>query len=256
VHQDDAEGARLSEPTGPARGERLSVIAPCLNEELNVPRLVERCLAVFDGLPIAAELVLIDDGSSDGTWAAINEAERVHAGRVVGARHETNRGIVQGWKTGLGAARGDLICLIDSDLQNRPEDITRLYEVYRSEHPDIVQAVRHPTAGSRRMLFSRALNHLLNLSFGTKLRDNKSGFVLCHKSVLEEALADADGYRYFQSFLGVAVSARGHRFSEIDTTFEARQAGQSFLSNVPIVVSLEICKELIRYRLDVKRRAN
>ena len=48
--------------------------------------------------------------------------------RVRGVRHERNRGIVGGWKSGLEAASGELICLIDSDLQNRPEDIVRLYE--------------------------------------------------------------------------------------------------------------------------------
>jgi phenylacetate-CoA ligase len=229
---------------------KLSIIAPCLNEELNVPPLVERMMSVFDGMPIPCELVLVDDGSTDGTWAAISAAMEREPQRVRGVQHERNRGIVGGWKSGLAAATGELVCLIDSDLQNRPEDIARLYEALDAERADVAQGVRHPTGSRRRVLFSRVLNHMLNIAFGMNLRDNKSGFVLCRREVLEDALGDADGYRYFQSFLGVALAARGYRFAQVDTQFEPRIAGESFLSAFPVVVSLRICGELVRYRLE------
>jgi glycosyltransferase involved in cell wall biosynthesis len=227
---------------------KLSVIAPCFDEELNVPVLVERMLAVFDQLGVAAELVLIDDGSRDGTWGAIQAAMAAHP-RVAGARHESNRGIVGGWITGLGVARGEVVCVIDSDLQNRPEDIPLLWRTYEKDSPDLVQAVRHPKRGMHRKVFSRALNHLLNLSFGMHLSDNKSGFVLCRRHVLESIIEDSTGYRYFQSFIGVAAGVRRYRISEVDTVFDARNAGESFLSNFPVTVSLRVLGELVRYRL-------
>jgi len=227
----------------------LSVIAPCLNEELNVPALVQRMMAVFDRMPIPCELVLVDDGSSDATWAAIATHIDREPRRVRGVRHERNRGIVEGWTSGLSAASGTLICLIDSDLQNRPEDIVRLYEALEQDEIDVAQGVRHPTGSKVRLLFSRVLNHMLNLAFGMNLRDNKSGFVVCRRDVLVDALADAHGYRYFQSFLGVALAIRGYRFAQVDTSFDSRQAGESFLSAFPVMVSLRICAELMRYRL-------
>ena len=232
----------------------LSVIAPCLNEELNVPTLVERTLAVFQHMPVPCELVLVDDGSTDGTWSAITAAMEREPQKVRGVRHERNRGIVGGWKSGLEVATGDLVCLIDSDLQNRPEDIARLYDAFEAEQADVAQGVRHPTGSRRRVMFSRVLNTMLNIAFGMTLRDNKSGFVLCRRDVLTEALGDADGYRYFQSFLGVALAARGYRFAQVDTAFEPRHAGESFLSAFPVVVSLRICGELVRYRLARARR--
>jgi phenylacetate-CoA ligase len=225
----------------------ISVIAPCLNEELNVPVLVDRTMSVFDRMSVGAELVIVDDGSTDATWQRVQEAMAKEP-RVQGKRHAINRGIVGGWLSGMAAARGRLICLIDSDLQNRPEDIPRLYEAYEREHPDIVQAVRNPKQTKQRLVFSRALNHILNVTFGMHLRDNKSGFVLCPREILEDVLADADGYRYYQSFIGVAAGVRGYRFAEVDTDFEERAAGESFLSNYPIKVSLRICRELMRYR--------
>jgi phenylacetate-CoA ligase len=231
----------------------ISVIAPCLNEEDNVAVLVRRTMATFDTMRVPGELVLVDDGSTDRTWAAI-ESEMGRHPRLRGARHPRNRGIVGGWKTGLEVARGPLVCLIDSDLQNRPEDIPRLYDAHEREAPHIVQGVRNPKRPSRRLMFSRGLNLLLNASFGMRLRDNKSGFVLCRREVLESILEDAEGYRYFQSFIGVAAGVRGYRLVEVDTSFEPRHAGESFLSRFPIQVSLRIIGELARYRIETLRR--
>jgi glycosyltransferase involved in cell wall biosynthesis len=227
----------------------LSVIAPCFDEEGNVAELVRRTLAVFDAMAIAGELVLVDDGSRDGTWRCIEAAVRADD-RVRGVRHDENRGIEAGWKSGLEAARGELVCLIDSDLQNQPEDIARLYEVHRREAPDIVQGARRPRGVESRMLFSRALNLLLNLSFGMRLPDNKSGFVLMPRAVLASLLEHRFRYRYFQSFLGAAAGVRRYRIAVVDTDFMPRQAGKSFLSDYPLAVSLRILGELVKYRLE------
>lgn len=231
----------------------LAVIAPCFNEELNVDPLCARMLAMFDGLSVPAELVLIDDGSKDHTWEKIEAAGKRDA-RVRGVRHEKNKGIVGGWLSGLAATKAPLVCLIDSDLQNRPEDVPRLYDVYARLRPDIVQAVRHPKANMNRVAFSRGLNAILNATFGMRLRDNKSGFILCKREVLEDILKDAPGYRFFQSFIGVAAGARRLRIEEVDTEFDMRNAGESFLSNFPIQVSLRIIEELVKYRVDTLRR--
>lgn len=228
----------------------LSVIAPCLNEQDNIKPLVARTLAVFDDLGIAAELLLIDDGSKDRTWDAItDQAERDD--RVHGVRHDCNLGIEAAWKNGLHAARGELVCLIDSDLQNRPEDIANLYKTYLRDVPDMVQAVRHPANGVRRLhLFSRGLNALLNLTFWMRLRDNKSGFVLCRPDVLSSVLQHRYGYRYFQSFIGVSAASKRLSIAEVDTEFEPRHSGRSFLSRLPVAVSLRIVYELFKFRVE------
>ncbi len=199
----------------------LTVIAPCFNEEGNVPMLVRRTLAAFDTLGVDAELVLIDDGSNDATWARIKDA-MLQAPRVRGVRHDGNRGIEGAWKSGLNVARAEVVCLIDSDLQNRPEDIPRLWQAYEREQPDLVRAVRHPKNVRTRLFFSRCLNHLLNLTFGMRLRDNKSGFILCGRELLHKLLDHRYEYRYFQSFIGAAAGVRGCRVAEVDMEFEPR----------------------------------
>jgi len=227
----------------------LSVIAPCLNEEANIGELVERTLGAVREAGLAAELVLVDDGSSGGTWDQILNAGSRDDG-VRGVRHECNQGIEAGWRSGLDAARGQLVCLIDSDLQNQPEDIPRLYERHVAESPDIVQGVRHPRGVSSRHISSRVLNFMLNTAFGMKLRDNKSGFLLCRRETLALLLEHRFHYRYYQSFVGVAAGTRGLTVVELDTDFEPRKAGESFLSNYPVVVSARICLELIKFRVE------
>jgi phenylacetate-CoA ligase len=228
--------------------EGLTVVAPCLNEEGNVPVLVERLAAAFEGVRVPYELVLVDDGSSDGTWACI-EAARAQHPWVRGVRHATNRGIVAGWRSGIGVSTQPLVCLIDSDLQNRPEDVPWLLKAWQRGDADLVQGVRHPTRGEVRTVFSRGLNLLLNGVFGMRLRDNKSGFLLTRKEILLEILRDADGYRYFQSLVGVAAGLRRLRIVEVDTLFDRRHAGTSFLSRYPVGVSARVVEEVVRYRV-------
>jgi len=228
----------------------VSVIAPCLNEEANIQLLVERTLATFDRSGIAGELVLVDDGSTDRTWEEILTCSRRDT-RVRGIRHTVNQGMEGAWKSGLHAACGSLLCLIDADLQNRPEDIAELYAAYRERKTDIVQAVRHPVEGARRCLaFSRGLNLLLNLTFGMGMRDSKSGFILTKREVLERILTHRYRYRYFQCFIGAAANVQGYTVAEIDTDFNGRHGGESFLSRLPIGVSLRALWELIKYRVE------
>ncbi len=227
----------------------LTVIAPCYNEEGNVAELCRRVLAVFDGMPVPAELLLVDDGSADATWERILEAARADH-RVRGEKHIKNRGIEGGWRTGLQVARADVVCLIDSDLQNRPEDIARLWEVYAKGGVDVVQGVRHPEGVQSRHLFSRGLNFLLNTTFRMNLHDNKSGFIMCTKEVLTKLLEHRFQYRYYQGFIGAAMGVHRCKVAEVDTAFQPRFAGESFLSDYPIMVSLRVLKELVKYRIE------
>lgn len=199
---------------------------------------------------MGGELILVDDGSSDKTLDRIRHAASNDA-RVRGLCQGRNQGMVPAWKSGLAAAAGDLVCLIDSDLQNRPEDIGRLYEAYIRHSFDMIQAVRHPASSGRRLhLFSRVLNLLLNTAFMMWARDNKSGFVLCRRQTMAAILRHRFTYRYFQCFIGVSASSRGFSIGEIDTVFDERRSGCSFLSRLPLLVSLRTGWELLKFRVE------
>ena len=212
----------------------LSVIAPCLNEEFNVEELTRRVLATLDRGGLPGELILVDDGSTDGTRAVIDAVEHAHPGRVVGRYHGQNRGIAQAWKTAVAAARARLVALIDADLQYQPEDLLRLHRALLEYSVDVVQGWRSPVGRERgpRYRLSRGFNTLLNFTFGMRLRDNKSGFVMCAREVLEDLLTYRGRYYYWQSFIMVAAHAKGYSYREVETLFERRRQNRSFLDGI------------------------
>jgi phenylacetate-CoA ligase len=209
----------------------LSVVVPCLNEEFNVDELARRVLGVFDVGGFSGELILVDDGSADGTRAAIEALATRFPGLVVGRFHAQNAGIAAAWRTGTAAARGRLVSIIDADLQYQPEDLLRMRRELIEHTLDIVQGWRSPVGRKKetRYYLSRGLNALLNATFGMRLRDNKSGFVVCAKEVMEDLLTYKASYHYWQSFIMVAAHAKGYSYKEIEILFENRRQGQSFL---------------------------
>jgi phenylacetate-CoA ligase len=224
----------------------LSVIVPCFNEELNLRELARRVLVTFDLGELEGELILVDDGSRDGTRAVIEELERSHEGQIVGRFHVTNQGIAQAWKTGSRAARAPIVSVVDADLQYQPEDLLRLYRELRDHSVDVVQGWRSSVGRQRdsRYYLSRGLNVLLNKTFGMSLHDNKSGFVMCAKEVFEDILTYRGHYRYWQSFIMVAAHVKGYSYKEIETLFEARRQGKSFLEDIPYQASASALVDL------------
>lgn len=212
----------------------LTVIVPCFNEEYNLPELAERVLRTFEVGALTGELVLVDDGSHDGTADVIHALEGANPGKVRGAFHKGNRGITEAWRTGVRAARAATVAIIDADLQYQPEDLLRLFRALRESSVDVVQGWRSAVGREKgaRYDMSRIFNHMLNGVFGMHLRDNKSGFICCAREVFEDLLTYRGDYFYWQSFIMVAAHAKGYSYREIETLFEARKQGKSFLDDI------------------------
>ena len=235
----------------------LSVIVPCYNEEGNIRELATRLQAVFTGKDIPGEIIFINDCSRDQTGELIDE---MAAGdpTIVACHHPTNRGLAAGWATGLAASHGSYVCLIDGDLQNLPEDVWRLYREITIHPVDVVQGYRSSIGRLKdsRYSLSKGLNILLNVLFGMNLRDNKSGFVLCRREVLAEILRRRFSYYHFQSFITVAAKARGFTIREVETIFQSRLVGKSFIPSFPGKLIFQVVTDLIKafceYRLSAK----
>lgn len=222
---------------------RLSLVAPCLNEEGNVSELSSRFLNAAAAHGVAVEVVFVDDGSTDRTWQALVGLRGIHGERIVLVQHSANYGIPQAWISGTEASKGDLVCLIDSDLQNPPEAVFDLLNTLESSDIDLVRGVRSPVSrqSRTRIIFSRALNALLNAIFGMASEDNKSGFILTSRAQMLQLVHHSGHYKHYQTFIGVAAHARNLRTVEIRTPFEDRRAGISFLSGR----SLRVVREVI-----------
>ena len=261
----DAMNKSYSKNTGPSKGQTgstslidISVVAPCLNEEGNILELTRRVAHVFESKKMRGELILVDDGSTDRTYETILSLMKEYPILRV-ERHPTNLGIEAGWKTGIEASRGKFVCLMDADLQNPPEQVWNLYQEILFSNADLVQGFRSSIGRLRdsRYLLSRGLNIILNTCFGMNLRDNKSGFVIAPKEVLADVIRHRFRYFYFQSFIAVSAASKGYQIREVETLFESRFAGTSFISGNPTRfiyrTLVDVAKGFVEFRLNTKR---
>ena len=238
----------------------LSVVVPCYNEAGNLPELVARLLTVFEKRKVRGEIVLVNDGSKDDTGAVIDGLSKAHP-EVVPVHHERNRGLAAGWDSGVAKATGTYVCLIDADLQYQPEDVGRLHRELLHTRVDMVQGSRSLIGRQRdsRYHLSRGLNTLLNTMFGMRLRDNKSGFVIARRETLADILHRRFKYAYFQTFIAVSAHAKGYSIREIETVFETRLVGQSFIPSFPLRLIARVFADLgrgfVEFRLAPKQES-
>jgi len=211
----------------------LSILVPCYNEAANLPVLAQRLEAALGGTPgVPFELVLVDDGSTDGTWEA---AKRLAADKpwIVTVKHEKNKGISEGWASALSGSSGEYVLTMDADLQYRPEDIPMMWREMLEKKVDVVQGWRisNPGGSKVRRILSRIFSLALRLLFGTKLSDVKSGFILYRREVMEEIIEDRRHFKFFQHFPTIAAHARGYSIVEVGVVFDRRHSGRSFIGN-------------------------
>lgn len=234
---------------------QLSVIAPCYNEENNVEQLTERLLAVFSKHAIAGEVILVDDASTDRTREIADKLSTLHQ-NVHCVRHERNRGIAGGWVTGVESAKGQFVCLIDADLQNPPEEVWRLYREILWSKVDMVQGTRSPIGRMRdsRYLLSRGLNVILNFLFGMKATDNKSGFVVAYREAMQDILGSHRHYHYYNTFILVAAAAKGYTVKEVETLFQERKVGKSYIKRFPIMLVWRVMEDCMKAFFEFRMR--
>lgn len=140
---DNSVGSRL----GQNRPKLLSIVVPCYNEEDGIAELIRRCRqSASDVAGDDYEIVLVDDGSADGTWRAIS-VETEQGRNIVGIRLSRNFGHQVALTAGLSEASGELVLVIDADLQDPPELLSPMVEVMKREGADVVYGQRKTRAG-------------------------------------------------------------------------------------------------------------
>src|SRR5256714_14023795 len=138
----------------------VSIVVTLYNEADSLEELYRRAVAVLEPGPRTFELIFVDDGSTDGTFAAL---ERLHRGdpRVRAVRFKRNFGQHPAMHAGLSRARGDIVVTMDGDLQNAPEDIPRLVEAVEAGNDVASGRPRGRKDPPGRALPSRGVNGML-----------------------------------------------------------------------------------------------
>ncbi|HKH30265.1 MAG TPA: glycosyltransferase family 2 protein [Gaiellaceae bacterium] len=200
----------------------ISVVAPAFDEERSVALLFEELEAALDPLDTPWEVVFIDDGSTDGTFAALTRLHDANENvRVVRLRR--NFGKSAALAAGFEQARGDVVVTIDADLQDDPAEIPRLLAKL-DEGFDLVSGwkSRRRDPWTRRVL-SRVFNRLASAVSGLTLHDVNCGL----KAYRAEVVHDLRIYGELHRFLPVLAHERGYRVAELPVNHRPRNHGRS-----------------------------
>ena len=233
---------------------RLSYFFPAHNEEANVLGLVEEALETLPGLADTFEIVIVDDGSRDGTGRIADELTAAHPGIVRAVHHQTNLGYGAALRSGFRAARFDHVAFTDGDRQFRVPDIARLIDrLAEPDRPDVVVGYRIKRADPLvRTVYARAYRLANRIFFGLRVRDVDCACKLFRRKALD-GLAVESGGAFFSAELLIKLQVAGRSVAEVGIPHHRRTAGSPTGSKPSVVFRAVRDFWLLRLRMWVNR---
>jgi glycosyltransferase involved in cell wall biosynthesis len=209
-----------------AKVARLSYFFPAHNEEANLRPLVEEALAALPALAETWEVLIVDDGSRDGTPGIADALAQAHPGLVRAVHHPTNLGYGAALRSGLGAARYDLVAFTDGDRQFRVADLGRLTtRLAAPDAPDVVVGYRIRRADPLvRTVYARLYWLANRIFFGLTIRDVDCACKLFRREALEGLRVESGG-AFFSAELLIKLRASGRTLAEVGVPHYPRTAG-------------------------------
>jgi dolichol-phosphate mannosyltransferase len=231
----------------------LSLIAPTYNERENIPILVERVHKALDGFEY--ELIVVDDNSPDGTAELAESLSHKYPVSVICRKNE--KGLASAVLAGFNCAKGEVLGVIDADLQHPPEKIPELLQAIQGG-ADIAVASRYIPGGgikgwtAKRKIMSSGATMMARTFLPSirKVKDPMSGFFLVRRRVIEGVELKPIGYKIL---LETLAKGKSSEVTEIPYTFEQRALGESNLSLREQLNYLEHIFILARREREIRR---
>jgi glycosyltransferase involved in cell wall biosynthesis len=208
------------------RAELLSIIVPVYNEVATSRAVLDRLVAI--DLPVPREIVVVDDGSTDGTAQVLDAAvgERLP---IVVLHAERNGGKGAAIRLGLGRARGSIVAIQDADLELDPQQLAFLVEPILSGTASVVYGSRFLRGRGGAPLLTFAANRILtgvtNLLFGASLSDMETCYKVMRVEVARSLALSADRFD-IEPQITARLLRGGHRIHELPVRFEPRSRAQ------------------------------
>lgn len=228
--------------------ERISVLIPVYNEERTILELIRRVRAVE--LPYQREIVVVDDGSTDGTREALaQEAEGARDLKII--YHAVNRGKGAAVRTALTAATGDVLIIQDADLEYDPRDYPVLLRPIVEGRTQVVYGSRF--LGEHKAMYfwhavgNRFLTLVTNLLYDTTLTDMETGYKVFTAEVARRLRLRSDRWG-FDPEITAQILKRGYRIYEVPIAYNGREYWEgkkiTWRDGITVLVTLLRCRFL------------
>lgn len=222
----------------------LSVVIPVYNEEHNIREILRRVQAT----KLAKEIVVVDDGSQDGTREILKKLDGKGKIRVI--LHERNKGKGAAVVTGLNAAKGDVLLIQDADLEYDPRDYPALLQPIREGLADVVYGSRFLGSPHRVTMFwhlvaNKLLTLMTNILYNTILTDMETGYKVFRRKVIEDMNLRAKRFDFEPEFTAKALK-RNYRIYEVPISFNPRDYSQG--KKIKLRDAFEAVWTLLKYR--------
>lgn len=221
----------------------VSMVLPVYNEEKSIGECITKSRKVLDRLADKYEIIIVNDGSTDGTSKII---EKLHDGKIVVINHPTNKGYSSSLKDGFSNARYELIAYTDSDNQFNVEELSELMKFIDTYDMVIGYRINRQDP-LHRLIVARTYGISLWLMFGLYVRDVDCAFKLFRRGILDKIRLNSEGYLISAEFL---IKARKNHFKikEVGVHHYPRRYGKS---KVRVKDIIQVTVNLIRLKLEL-----
>jgi glycosyltransferase involved in cell wall biosynthesis len=229
---------------------KLSIVIPVFNEAATLQEIVRRVLKV-DAAP-SRELILVDDGSTDGTRALYEQIQAEHAGQSIRVfLHDRNRGKGAALRTGFEHVTGDLVLIQDADLEYDPRDYPRLLAPILEGRADVVYGSRFVGSEAHRVLFfwhyvgNRLLTLLSNAFTNLNLTDMETCYKVFRADVLRRIRITSDRFE-FEPEITAKIARHGFRVYEVGISYAGRDYSEG--KKITWRDGIKAIAAIVRYR--------
>lgn len=222
----------------------LSVVIPVFNER----NTVEKVIAAVDALDIHKQIILVDDGSSDGTRQILSSYIGKSGFDVI--LHPCNQGKGAALKSGFDRARGEVVIVQDADLEYDPQDILRVVAPIFEGRSDVVYGSRYLGNGLQDPSFIHRLGNWMLTQFSNWMTSNRlTDMETCYKAIRRNILQsiDIEQRRFgFEPEITAKLACRGHRILEVPVSYRSRSWKEGKKIGVKDLINTLWC--IVRYR--------
>jgi glycosyltransferase involved in cell wall biosynthesis len=223
---------------------KISVVVPVYNEINTIREILRRVQAVG----VADEILVVDDGSSDGTSEILKDYEDDHCVKVI--FHTRNQGKGAAVRTGIRNASGDLLLIQDADLEYDPRDYEMLLKPIREDLADVVYGSRFLGAPRRPVMFwhmvaNKVLTLMTNILYNNILTDMETGYKVFRREVVQDMKLRANRFDFEPEFTA-KILKRDVRIFEVPITFNPRDYDEG--KKIGMKDAFQAMWALIKYR--------